>query len=404
MRYFKVKVQKMTNTLIKETVNIHAYPKTTPVVEGSQITIGDLHGNALKFLFFLIKHEIVSCDEKQYTSFKEIYQKDTNDLTPEELSSMKTICEQLIVKNKHKICLLGDELADRGQNDYFMLLLFAKLHKESVPMDILLSNHGYTFIESLEKDQGFYSGNPWGDRVYGRSIHQMQDLINAGMLDKEEIKEIAKTAYLPHLKLLSYTIDSINEITLYHHACIDEEVIAKITDTMVVDFNANTVKELSGTIDAINFSFQKKWVETHLVHKLPKNLSGDTIPKSDPIAFLIFNRDYSILNYTQRPYTVNRVHGHDSSGLFVSGIYCLNNSLGIHHIFFNEGEYSVLLSIADGLLNEKVLLEQKKESIYVNTFFADLTNKPPTSNKSFNLHVLAFEEENKENSWMCALY
>lgn len=388
----------MTNKLVNERVNIHYYPNLTPVDEVSQITIGDLHGNALKFLFFLIKHEIVACDEEHYISFKEIYQKEANKLTLEDITSMETICEQLIVKNKHKICLIGDELADRGENDYFMLLLFAKLGKESVSIDILLSNHGYTFIECLEKGEKFDSNYPWGNRIFARSMHQMQDLIDAKILNIEEIKDIAKTAYLPNLKLLSYTIDSNNEITLYHHAKIDEEVIAYLAEAMFVDFDASTVKKLSETIDSINHSFQKNWVETNSVYTLPINISSMNIDKSDPILFLMWNRDYDILQNTFLSYTVNHVHGHDSQGPITRGVYCLNNVLGSHPLF-NEGIYNVLISDTNNQLKKQF----SYESTYVNVFFSNLINNQYITNKSINAYHSPFEEESTENNGMCII-
>lgn len=402
----------MTNTLIKEMVNIHNYPEATPVAERSLITIGDLHGNALKFLYFLVKQGVVNCTKEQYELFKTIYRKNIDAITQEDIASIKNLCTQFTVNNKHKICLLGDELADRGQNDYFTLLLLDMLHKKSVDVEIMLSNHGYTFIQALEGGEKFDSQNACGDRIFGRSMHQMQDLITAGMITMEEVKQIAKTAYLPKLKLITYTLNSHEEITICHHAAIDPEVILELTKTMGVTFGLNTLNKLSDTIAAINKAFQKNWVETNSIHKLEVDLCSQTIRKTDPITFLLWNRDYATLDYRRLPYKLNYVHGHDSNGPLVEGVYCLDSSLGSAYLFTEGqcGEYKVLVSTLNVQLkeeltaiNESIVLKQTKESHYVNRFFANLTNNLSTVNNSFNASLLSFDEENKENSWTCIL-
>lgn len=331
----------MTNKLICEFANIDYYPNLLSINEGNQIAIGDLHGNALKFLHFLVKHEVVECSPESYNLFVEIYRKETDELTELDLHQIKTICNELTIKNKAKICLIGDELADRGQNDYFTLLLINKLQKESVCIDILLSNHGFSFITCLENGGYFRSDFACGDRRFARSMHQMQDLIDDEKLTVDEIRTLAKSSYLPNLKLLSYTITCDNEITYYSHAKIDEEVIVNLARMMGVPYVASTVFEFAATIDAINESFQKNYVQTRLVHSLPRDFS--VISKNDPITFLIWNRDYHILNKNPHSYKINEVHGHDSNGPISEGVYCLNNTLGLQ-LFCHHGEYMVLIS------------------------------------------------------------
>lgn len=361
----------MTNILIKEQVNIDLYPSLIPIGKDKQLTIGDLHGNALKLLHFLIKHNIVESNEDDYQQFVEIYRKDNNALRRADLDKIKHICETLIIKDKIKICLIGDVLADRGQNDYFTLLLLNKLHKESISVDILLSNHDFIFIESLETNDGiFRSKRKCGNAIFGRSMNQLQDLIDAKLLEKSEILSLVRESYLPYLKLLSYVINDHDEITYFSHASIDEEVIANFTKAMEVFFRPNTAIQLADSIAAINHSFQQNYVAKNLIHSLPRD--EDDVKKENPIYFAMWNREYTILKETKRPYKVNKVYGHDSSGPELDGVYCLDNSLGASLDHHTE-EYKVLVTHLDAQL----ILEKagRKETNFVNNFFS-----PPTQN------------------------
>ena len=361
----------MSIDLISEYVNLDIYPEITKVKDEALLTLGDLHGNALKLLYFLIKHEIVTCEKRFYERFVIIYRKHPNDLSKEDLLEIKAICQQLIVKNKTKICLIGDVLADRGQNDYFTLLLLYKLHNESVPIDILLSNHDFTFIECLEVYGIFRSSRPCGDREFASSMQQMQDLIETYKLDFSEIKTMVENAYLPKLKLLSYSLDNENEITRFSHARIDDKVMINLAIVMNVPFLALTVAELAQTIDAINYSFQKNYVEKKLIHALVKESFIDD--KNDPINFLMWNRSYYFL-LKILPFKINEVYGHDSAGPQGENIYCLDNLLG-KSLDEHCGVYNVVVSSFHELSNEQRIRNsinrylKEKENDFINACF-----------------------------------
>lgn len=382
----------MTNKLIKEQVNIDLYPSLLPIGEGNQLTIGDLHGNALKLLHFIIKHEIVESNNNDYQQFVDIYRKDNNALQREDLDKIKHICENLIIKDKIKICLIGDVLADRGQNDYFTLLLLNKLHKESIPLEIMLSNHDFTFIESLEKNGIFRSKRLCGDAVFGCSMHQLQDLIDKELLEKNEIISLFRESYLPHLKLLSYVINDYDEITYFSHASIDEEVITNFTKKMEVLFRANTTTQLANSITAINHSFQQNYVAKSLIHTLVTDELH--VKKDNPIYFSMWNRNYEILQESKRPYKINRVYGHDSSGPELEGVYCLDNSLGASLDDHTE-EYKGLVTHLDA----QFMFEEgaRKETIFVNSFFNSPTHIQKLTFKPLNGKRLACFEFDKEN-------
>ena len=119
-----------------------------------ELTIGDLHSNAILFLYFLQQHKIISLTDKQYKDLVHHYvslEQAQEKQMPSEQVIFKTqkvaeIIESLPVINKPRLRLIGDEMADRGVNDLFILLILKKLYENEVPYKILLSNHGLCFI------------------------------------------------------------------------------------------------------------------------------------------------------------------------------------------------------------------------------------------------------------------
>ena len=122
------------NILIKDKkTDIYAYPKVFNDNQGS-LTIGDLHGNTIKLLYFLLRHKIIDfraeCDkQKTYQAFVDLYEQSRDrTLTKPQLETILQTFHQLVdtievIDNDILIRLIGDEVADRGNNDYFTLKL-----------------------------------------------------------------------------------------------------------------------------------------------------------------------------------------------------------------------------------------------------------------------------------------
>lgn len=142
----------MQPALIEEIVDIRRHPEPSKMMEPvSSVTIGDLHGNALKLLYFLIREGVLSlADPNQYAAFVEIYCKSIDEITIQDIKAMRSIVNKSSVNNKIKVCLIGDEFADRGSNDYFTLLLLQRLNEGQVKLEITISNHGFEFIYAYE--------------------------------------------------------------------------------------------------------------------------------------------------------------------------------------------------------------------------------------------------------------
>lgn len=63
----------MQTKYIKRPTNIYEYPEKIRNPKGT-ITFGDLHGNSVKFLYSLIQNGVVSCPEKSYLEFVNLYE------------------------------------------------------------------------------------------------------------------------------------------------------------------------------------------------------------------------------------------------------------------------------------------------------------------------------------------
>lgn len=138
--------EKPYNELYVKQANLKQYPREiNSYPPGVEITIGDLHGNALKLLYFLIRNDVIKIDKEDYKLFVTIYQKNPNELTTKDLSFFQIIVNSAEINTQHKIRFLGDDLCDRGMNDYYTLVIYKKLDQANVPFEVILSNHGNFF-------------------------------------------------------------------------------------------------------------------------------------------------------------------------------------------------------------------------------------------------------------------
>ncbi|CEG55648.1 Dot/Icm T4SS effector Wip [Legionella fallonii] len=317
----------MPHVKIEKEVNIYNYPRAEPT-GASEIAIGDLHANAVLLMFFLQSNGIVNISAADYQKLVDIYRKDKH--TKEDIKQFNQIIDALQINEKTLVRLIGDEICDRGQNDYFIFKILQKLKKHGVPVEIMLSNHGIEFLIPYEQGHELYAPNI--DLAgQARSLNNLRQLITDGVIDKQEVDELVAEAYLPNLKLISYSLEA-NNITIYSHAGIGLEVIEslarKFKDDGVV-YKDDTAEDLARTIDAINAVFAKH-IAAGTVHTLPVHLTSASDPQGDPISFLLWNRFYHGLNRNKehKGYNVYYVHGHDSGELSHDNIFNLDSSLG----------------------------------------------------------------------------
>ena len=119
----------------------------------TQSTLGDAHGNTIKLIHFLIRDGVLQLWKgyQDYQDLLTIYNKDVEKLTKADLKNFNSIIKNATVSNLGMVRLLGDELVDRGQNDYFTLKVLEKLGKSGVKTEIQCSNHGFEFLAAYAR-------------------------------------------------------------------------------------------------------------------------------------------------------------------------------------------------------------------------------------------------------------
>lgn len=335
--------------------------------EATQITIGDLHGNAIKLLYCLVKENITKISENTYHKLVEIYKKSLDALSINDINHFDKIIDNLTFSRDKLIRLIGDELADRGSNDYFTLKLIDKIAVSRVPLEILISNHSVEFVDAYKKDSPESSKF---ESTILRAEHRvsfdaMNTLISKALIKKQQVLDIAERSYFSNLKCLSYSVNVNNDtITIYSHAGIDFNDIKRVAEKFGVQYFDYSIKAICKTIDNINTSFNVE-VSKRGQHKLWDNdklLYGyhtgfetgvteeypDVVPQTErekcPLEFIMWNRNYEILNRreTINGYHCYYAHGHDSTESTRDRVINLDSYLGKSYL--ENGHYNCLFS------------------------------------------------------------
>ncbi len=329
------------STIVKSNVDIYKYPQKE-VTHATQLSIGDLHANAMLLMHFLVSNGVVKISEENYAQLKDIYLK--AELSEADIQDFNKIIDELEIDEKPIIRFIGDEICDRGQNDYFIFKILDKLTKSEVKTEILLSNHGIEFLIPYENKQDLYAPNI-GFYGQSRSMDNMRKLIEKGVITAEQVDAIISESYLPNLKLISYSLHN-NDITIYSHAGIGLETIQALAEKFKDDgvvYRDNTAEDLAQTINAINEIFTKH-VQDGTAHSLAVNITSPYPDyKKDPVTFLIWNRSYDGLKRDRKykGYQLYFAHGHDSGELTEGNIINLDNT-DFKGAPNNIGSYTVL--------------------------------------------------------------
>lgn len=315
----------------------------------TEITVGDLHSNASKFLYLLVKHGFLNPTQAQYNELIRLYkQKPTTAETFEDFSS----CLKAIPVHHRNITLrlIGDDLADRGKNDYFILKIYQKLSEEKIPVITLFSNHTAVFFEAYTQNHLAKEGLTI-NKKYTPSLTNLSTSIDQKAVDFEEVKAMVETHYKKNLRLIDYSLDTKkNAITLYSHAPIGTETLPLLAARFHVPYEDTTPQALAKTIEAINTAFGLH-VKNNTMSTLYIGQQFDEINKRQPtqdtaVLYTLWNKNYTQLKRPEhhRDYAIHFVHGHDpfdpASSIHIKS---LDNQLGKcaqNHI----GQYTALLS------------------------------------------------------------
>jgi len=167
----------------------------------------------------------------------------------------------------------------------------------------------------------------------------MQILIDKGLVSREEIDEMIEEAYLPYLKMLSYSIDEDESgITIYSHAPIGLSTMSDLANKLElvgskINFNKLSMGGLTDLIDDINLEVQKNRF-CDLIENEPLIINHGS--ETRPILFTLWNRIYDILKNEQPSehpiykFKIRFCFGHDANGPLADNLIQLdkNNSLG----------------------------------------------------------------------------
>ncbi|MHB1948456.1 MAG: hypothetical protein ACYCQI_10130 [Gammaproteobacteria bacterium] len=251
--------------------DLREYPKVN-LDRPSEVTLGDLHGNALKFIHALLAEGVLVLDTpSDYKMIFEIYM--AKNLNEYHIELFKQILEKAKVNPDVKLLrLIGDELCDRGRNDILMLYafnkIFPKLEKNGANIEILLSNHGAEFINiHMKKNRQAPFTPTFIDKHQQRSYFKYKKtLAYLNSVDpkyRREIRHILKHNYSSHIKLISYQVIDPTQICLYTHAPVGLETIKMLAKLYGVDYQDDTIPDLCKTIDSINKMFRCEDVQHH---------------------------------------------------------------------------------------------------------------------------------------------
>ncbi|MBN9230728.1 MAG: hypothetical protein J0I93_07730 [Legionella sp.] len=249
-----------------------------------------------------------------------------------QINQFKSFYKTLEVMDTNvQIRLIGDEVADRGSDDYFTLKLIQLVTDKNDNMSILLSNHGLEFINTYEEN--IEAGNkltlpekPSLDDAERPSLIGLKLLYDNGFITNKEITNLINKSYKPFLKILDYTL-SDEGITLISHAPIKFiPALKAMTAKLNLAYSDRTAEELGKTIDRVNQEITKSYIYKNKIHELFE-LPEITATMNDkqmseyPFAYALWNR-FSKLYYDKdespdvRPsqhngYELKYAHGHD---------------------------------------------------------------------------------------------
>jgi len=304
--------------IVERAADLSTCPKPLQVdADHKHISLGDLHGNAMKLIYTLIEEGFLELSDKDYDILNYIYELEPDELDADDLDSFKSILDSAKVNNEKSITLIGDELADRGNNDWFMLLLLKKLHEAHVDVEVIISNHSVEFIRKLSGVSASI------DNSVTRSYANMEIFVLKDLIAKEDIYDIFTNHYIPMVKALSYSISNKEELTIYSHAPIGLETIEAISLKLKVDYDETTQASLMRTIDNINKKIKELFISGELVTIL--KLEGEAafaakvinanvpIPIEYPLIRLVWNRELGSelrMKSKDGSFEIKDVHGH----------------------------------------------------------------------------------------------
>jgi len=303
-------------------------------LEHSNVTYGDMHGNASLFIHRLWKTGCIeNVTKNDIGTLDTIYEFYGDCLEKKNgiaaLLLEKKFSESLdkmsyVNSGKGKIRPLGDLLADRGYSDVFILKIIQKISSSGIPLTILYSNHDQSFMLKYENPKSPISVRPCN------SYYPFEQFFESNKIEARKLVEI----YKKHLKLIDYSVKKnkegkISELRVFTHAPVTFDWIDRMAQKCIKNykpFNRNNPEELTRTIDKINEIFTM-WLNFGVLedHQCTMSCIENGYLKGQDIAYnkctahpeteAIWNRIIPSLEYCQEtygklPYSIKFIFGH----------------------------------------------------------------------------------------------
>lgn len=335
--------------------------KNLPLAHGkpiTQVTMGDGHANVIKLIYTMVENGICRIDSKKYAELIRIYE--TKPLTETLFNDFNSIIQNdLKLINKDILLrLIGDMIADRGRNDWFVLHTLDVLHKKGLQFRVIASNHDSEFMKPLF-NQTLMKDNEFSKKYkQGNSLLELQESIIDGIVLESDISRIMRETYLPNIVLLDYSLSpDKSHLTLFTHAPCTLNSIKNTAKALNVDYNDATPEKLAETIEQMNQSF---------LFILSRKRGSDFVFSDPEILNLLWIRENELFKATVdnrgtlHGYTF--VNGHDSPNKYVKSenIIRLDNNLG-KELLGNADKDKTVAFISDERVAPKRALPELSE-------------------------------------------
>lgn len=349
------------NLVVEKQIDLEVYPQQDnahPACPANQVTIGDCHSNPLKIIHFLIKQNILNLEREDYKTLKSIFNNSEfnnpqirlTQKASDDIETFNKILSNTSFNPVGMVRFIGDIIADRGPNDYFILKILQALNSKRVPVEILLSNHDLEFIRARENihvgKQAFEL--TWLLPNFTHSMLQMQRLIDNKVISMEDVLNTFDSHYKPNLRAISYSLSpDKQQITLFSHAPVDYRIIKalvnklntvslKLDPAYQITFADESPELLAKTIDRINevFAYYVNTNSTHILYDDDKiaesgGLNAQIDFNKHPFEFLIWNRNFKLKHANRHPngYKIAYAYGH-TDGIQTEHVFPLDNTIG----------------------------------------------------------------------------
>jgi hypothetical protein len=252
-------VQIHTGTKTLETAfDLSKPPEFDPQFIGiRRATIGDLHGNPITLIHYLVKigilefnSQIPECEElySRFCNIAYLSSLNKDHIKNENLMEYEGLLALLFpIKSKEIFFRQGGDLfTERIGNDIIMALTLEHLHENEVPYKIILGNHDSFFTAAIYFLMNIYSPKNGLEKILLSnkeffSSKRLFDLFKKNILNFTDFTELARKVHLGHLELLSYEKKENGRDCIFSHAILLNKFINsfinKYSDEMTESHN-----------------------------------------------------------------------------------------------------------------------------------------------------------------------